>query len=61
MPYAVFIEESGGKHMGHIVEKNQIAAIINARIFDGEQVVTDLTVVIDGAHIQAVAVRYRKG
>jgi len=31
-----------------------ITAIINARIFDGDRVIDDTTVVINGAHIQAV-------
>ena len=33
---------------------NIITAITNARVFDGERVIDDQTVVIDGAHIQAV-------
>ena len=33
---------------------NQITAITNARIFDGERLVEEQTVIINGAHIQAV-------
>jgi len=40
--------------MNHKVTMNRITAITNVRIFDGECVLNDTTVVINGAHIQSV-------
>lgn len=40
--------------MNHKVTMDRITAITNARIFDGERVIDDQTVVIKGAYIQAV-------
>jgi hypothetical protein len=40
--------------MENKINANQITTIINAQIFDGESVRNDTTVVIKGAHIQAV-------
>ena len=36
-------------------------AIINARVFDGERAIDEQTVVIDGAHIQAIGGRVPAG
>jgi imidazolonepropionase-like amidohydrolase len=41
-------------YMNHKATMNRITAIINAKIFDGEHVIDDQTVVIIGANIQAV-------
>ncbi len=40
--------------MKKIKRANMITAITNARVFDGERVIDERTVVIDGAHISAV-------
>ncbi len=40
--------------MKKIHQTNTIVAIINARIFDGEQIIKDHIVVIDGTHIDAI-------
>lgn len=40
--------------MNHKVTTDQITAITNVRVFDGERVIDDQIMVINGAHIQAV-------
>jgi imidazolonepropionase-like amidohydrolase len=43
---------SSGQKRAHPTEK--LTAITNARIFDGERVISERTVLIDGSHIRAV-------
>ena len=58
MVYSVFMEDirktsnSSGQKRVHPTEK--LTAITNARVFDGEQVIDERTVLIDGSHIRAV-------
>jgi hypothetical protein len=43
-----------GRSNKPVVSQDRITAIINARIFDGERVIEDTTMVIKGAYIQSV-------
>ncbi len=45
----------------NVRRKETITAITNVRVFDGEQVTTDQTVIIDGAHILAVGAKVPTG
>jgi hypothetical protein len=50
-----------GRRNKPVLLQDRITAITNARIFDGDRIIDDTTVVIKGAYIQAVVARYQPG